>query len=89
MSEEMVIGILKDAIMTGMKAALPILVVSIVIGLIVSIFQATTQIQEQTLTFVPKLIGVALVGLLTAKFINHTIVSFTERIFDIIATIMK
>ncbi len=89
MSEEMVIGILKDAIMTGMKAALPILIVSIVIGLIVSIFQATTQIQEQTLTFVPKLIGVALVGLLTAKFINHTIVSFTERIFDIIATIMK
>lgn len=89
MSEEMVIGILKDAIMTGMKAALPILVVSIVIGLIVSIFQATTQIQEQTLTFVPKLIGVALVGLLTAKFINHTIVGFTERIFDIIATIMK
>lgn len=89
MSEEMVIGILKDAIMTGMKAALPILIVSIVIGLIVSIFQATTQIQEQTLTFVPKLIGVALVGLLTAKFINHTIVGFTERIFDIIANIMK
>lgn len=89
MSEEMVIGILKDAIMTGMKAALPILIVSIVIGLIVSIFQATTQIQEQTLTFVPKLIGVALVGLLTAKFINHTIVSFTERIFNIIANIMK
>lgn len=89
MSEEMVIGILKDAIMTGMKAALPILVVSIVIGLIVSIFQATTQIQEQTLTFVPKLIGVALVGLLTAKFINHTIISFTERIFNIIANIMK
>lgn len=87
MSEDMVIGILKDAIATGIAAAAPILIVSIVIGLIVSIFQATTQIQEQTLTFVPKLIGVALVGLITAKFINHTIVGFTERIFAIIANI--
>ncbi|WMJ81346.1 flagellar biosynthesis protein FliQ [Clostridium sp. MB40-C1] len=87
MSEEMVIGILKDAMMTGMKAAAPILIVSIVVGLIVSIFQATTQIQEQTLTFVPKLIAVALVGLLTARFMHHTVMSFTQRIFDIISTI--
>ncbi|QGU95096.1 flagellar biosynthesis protein FliQ [Clostridium bovifaecis] len=87
MSEDMVIGILKDAISTGILAAAPILIVSIVIGLIISIFQATTQIQEQTLTFVPKLIGVALVGLITAKFMNQTIVSFTERIFAIIANI--
>lgn len=89
MSEEMVIGILKDAMMTGVKAAAPILIVSIVIGLIVSIFQATTQIQEQTLTFVPKLIAVALVGLVTSKFIMHTVVTFTERIFAIIANITK
>lgn len=89
MSEEMVIGILTDAIMTGVKAAAPILIVSILIGLIVSIFQATTQIQEQTLTFVPKLIAVALVGLVTSKFIMHTVVTFTERIFAIIANIMK
>lgn len=89
MSEEMVIGILKDAIMTGMKAAAPILIAAIVIGLIVSVFQATTQIQEQTLTFVPKLIAVALVGLVTSKFIMHTVVTFTERIFAIIANITK
>lgn len=87
MSEDMVIGILRDAIGTGIKAAAPILIVSIVIGLIISIFQATTQIQEQTLTFVPKLIAVAIVGLITAKFINNTVVGFTERIFDIIANI--
>lgn len=87
MSEEMVIGILKDAMIVGMKAVGPILAVSILVGLIVSIFQATTQIQEQTLTFVPKLIAVAVVGVLTAKFINFTIVSFTKRIFDIIANI--
>lgn len=89
MSEDMIIGILKDAISTGIKVSAPILIVSIVIGLIISIFQATTQIQEQTLTFVPKLIAVALVGLITAKFMNQTIVSFTERIFEIIASISK
>ena len=49
--------------MTSLKVAGPILIVSILIGLIISIFQATTQIQEQTLTFVPKLIGIALYGL--------------------------
>ncbi|KEH88326.1 flagellar biosynthesis protein FliQ [Clostridium novyi A str. BKT29909] len=87
MSEEMVIGILKDAMYTGIIASAPILIVSIAIGLLISIFQATTQIQEQTLTFVPKLIGVAIVGLITAKFINHTVVGFTERIFAIIANI--
>lgn len=89
MSEDMIIGILKDAISTGIKVSAPILIVSIVIGLIISIFQATTQIQEQTLTFVPKLIAIALVGLITAKFMNQTIVSFTERIFEIIASISK
>lgn len=87
MSEDMVIGVLKDAIGTSIAIAAPILVVSIVIGLLISIFQATTQIQEQTLTFVPKLIAVALVGLITAKFMSHSIMEFTERIFALIANI--
>ncbi|MBB6714630.1 flagellar biosynthesis protein FliQ [Clostridium gasigenes] len=87
MSENLIIGIVKDALFTSMKMAGPILLVSIVVGLIISIFQATTQIQEQTLTFVPKLIGVAAVGLLTASFMLHTIVAFTERIFELIIKI--
>ncbi len=87
MSEDMVIGILKDAIYTGILTSAPILIVSIVVGLVISIFQATTQIQEQTLTFVPKLIAVGLVGLVAAKFMTHTVVGFTERIFQIIANI--
>ena len=64
MSESLVIGVVKDAIMTALKVAGPILAVAIVIGLIISIIQATTQIQEQTLTFVPKLLGVAFIGIL-------------------------
>lgn len=88
MSESMVMSVLKDAISTGLIVAAPILVVSIVIGLLISIFQATTQIQEQTLTFVPKLVAVALVGLITGSWMLHTIVGFTTRIFEHIANII-
>jgi flagellar biosynthetic protein FliQ len=89
MSENLVISIVKDAIYTGLLVASPILVVSIVIGLIISIFQATTQIQEQTLTFVPKLIGVALVGLLAGNWMLHTILDFVTRVFNQIANVTK
>lgn len=84
MSESLIIGVVKDALMTALKTAGPILLVAIVIGLLISIIQATTQIQEQTLTFVPKLIGVALVGLLLGNWMLHNIVSFTQRIFELV-----
>ena len=87
LSENLVIGIVKDALFTSLKVVGPILLVSILIGLIISIFQATTQIQEQTLTFVPKLIGIAAVGLMLGSFMLHTLVSFTERIFELIIKI--
>ena len=80
----MVISILKDAIYTGLLMAGPILIASIVVGLIISIFQATTQIQEQTLTFVPKLIGAALVGIICGSWMLQTLMSFTQRIFELI-----
>jgi flagellar biosynthetic protein FliQ len=83
----MLTAVVKDTIVTAAKVAAPILIVVLVLGLIISILQASTQIQEQTLTFVPKLIAVALVGLIAAKFMNHTVMEFTERIFEIIANI--
>ncbi|WP_333860435.1 flagellar biosynthesis protein FliQ [Clostridium sp.] len=89
MSENMVMSIIKDAIQTGLLISAPILIISILVGLIISIFQATTQIQEQTLTFVPKLIAVALVGLLTGNWMLHQMVSFTERIFTYISHITQ
>ena len=84
----MVISVLKDGIFTGLLVAGPILAASIIVGLIVSIFQATTQIQEQTLTFVPKLIVAAIVGLICASWMMGTIVSFTQRIFGYISNIV-
>lgn len=89
MSENMVLSIMKDGIVTGITVAAPILVVSILIGLIISIFQATTQIQEQTLTFVPKLIGIAVVGIVAGAWMLNTMVNFTDRIFSIISNITK
>jgi flagellar biosynthesis protein FliQ len=89
MSENMLVGVIKDAISTGLLVAAPILIVSIIVGLLISIFQATTQIQEQTLTFVPKLLAVAAVGLITGSWMLHTIVSFTERIFNLIGNIVQ
>lgn len=85
----MIIGIIKDAIQTGLLVSAPILLISIIVGLIISIFQATTQIQEQTLTFVPKLVAVALVGLITGSWMLHQLVNFTTRIFTYIAHITQ
>ncbi|MGN0144409.1 MAG: flagellar biosynthetic protein FliQ [Clostridium sp.] len=87
MSEIMLNGIVKDTIVTSIKIGMPILIVVLVLGLVISIIQATTQIQEQTLTFVPKLIATALVGLILGNWMLHTLMSFTSRIFDMIARI--
>ena len=65
----------------------PLLLVALVTGLLVSIFQATTQIHEQTLTFLPKLLGMAIIGLFLGSWMLHKMTAFTERIFDIIIKI--
>ncbi|GKU23585.1 flagellar biosynthesis protein FliQ [Clostridium folliculivorans] len=89
MSEQLVIGIIKDALTTALYLSAPFLVISLVLGLLISIFQASTQIQEQTLTFVPKLIAVAAVGLLLGSWMLTQLMSFTERIFQMISNIVR
>lgn len=87
MTDTMLIGIIKDAMIVALKVSGTFLGVAIVLGLVISIIQATTQIQEQTLTFVPKLLGIAAVGLFLGSWMLHTVIQFTEQIFKIIATI--
>lgn len=89
MSENLIMGVLKDAISTGLMVVSPILIVGLTVGLLISIFQATTQIQEQTLTFVPKLLAVALVGLLIGSWMLHKLVDFTTRIFNLMANVTR
>ncbi|GAA0362032.1 flagellar biosynthesis protein FliQ [Alkalibacterium iburiense] len=85
MSIQNVLDVLQDAFLVLIRVGGPILVVALVIGLVVSIIQATTQIQEQTLSFVPKLFAILLTLLLLGNFMLNTLVSFTERLFGIIA----
>ena len=87
MTESLVNGVIKDGISMALLISAPILITAIVVGLIISIIQATTQIQEQTLTFVPKLLAVAFVGILTGSWMLHNLTGFTERIFELIVKI--
>jgi flagellar biosynthesis protein FliQ len=89
MSEIMIMSIVKDAIYTGLLVSAPVLIVSLVIGLLISIFQATTQIQEQTLTFVPKLIGIAIVVIVGGSWMLSTLSTFTMEMINMITTITK
>lgn len=81
MNEIIIIDIAKQAIFLMLKVAAPILITSLVIGLIVSILQTVTSIQEQTLTFVPKLIGVFLVIMLFGNWIMTSIKEFMVELF--------
>lgn len=82
MSSEFVIRLAGEAVYTVLKASAPMLVLALVIGLIISIFQATTQIQEQTLAFVPKIVAVLLSMLVFGPWILTTLVDFTYSILN-------
>ncbi len=82
MTEEAILNIASDAIWTIIISAGPLLIVSLIIGLIVSIFQTVTSIQEQTLTFIPKLIGIFMVLILMGSFILNNMVSFMNNLWS-------
>ncbi|GAA0078721.1 flagellar biosynthesis protein FliQ [Clostridium sp. CTA-5] len=87
MSQTLLNGVIKDTIIVAAKLSAPILIVVLVVGLVISILQATTQIQEQTLTFVPKLIAAAVIGIFLGSWMLQTLMSFTTRIFELITQI--
>lgn len=89
MSEIMIMSIVKKALSTGMMVAGPILIISLLIGLLISIFQATTQIQEQTLTFVPKLIAVLLVVVIGGPWMLNKLTTITTELFNMISVITR
>ena len=87
MSEQMIMGIITKALTTALMVAGPILIIALVIGLLVSVFQAATQIQEQTLTFVPKLLAIATILLVGGSWMLNKLVVFTHEIMNIIANV--
>lgn len=81
MSDAFIVDLARHAMMMALLLAAPLLVTALLIGLVVSILQAVTQIQEQTLAFVPKLIAVALVFLICLPWLIHTAVKYTAQLF--------
>lgn len=77
-----VMEVFRQSIILVMQLAGPILLASVVVGLIVAIFQAATQIHEQTLTFAPKLLVVGLILLFGGSYMINVIVDFIKLIFD-------
>lgn len=87
MNESIVVSIVKETLYTAMLVGGPILILSLLVGLLVSIFQATTQIQEQTLSFIPKLIVIALTLVVGGSWMLNEVVQFTNKIMNMIAGI--
>ena len=84
MTQGQVMDILQGALLVALKLSAPLLLVSIAIGLVVAIFQAATQINEQTLTFVPKLLVIGIVLVFTGSSMLTALQEFTVRIFQLI-----
>lgn len=82
MNEVEVLDIARDAIFTLVKVVSPVLLVALFIGLIVGIFQALTQIQEMTLAFVPKILGVFFTIIILFPFMLNQMRILTETLFD-------
>ena len=82
MTDTAVLHIALQAMVIAAKLAAPILLVSLVIGLAVSIFQSVTQVQEATLSFVPKVVGVAVTVLFAGHWILAQVVEFSQQLFD-------
>jgi len=82
MSAETVLGLAEMGIWTVLKVAGPLLLIALGLGLAVSIFQATTQIQEQTLAFIPKIVGVLVALVIFGPWMLSQVVNFAYQIFN-------
>jgi flagellar biosynthetic protein FliQ len=88
MTEEIIIEVLKDVFLTTFIILLPILGVSLIVGVFISIFQAATSIQEMTLTFVPKLVVTVAVIIFLLPWIIDKMVTITIRMFTMFQSVL-
>lgn len=82
MTPEMVIGLAEQSVYTILMVAGPTLLIAVGVGLLISIFQATTQIQEQTLAFVPKIIAVLISLVILGPWMLSHIIQFTTQLYE-------
>jgi flagellar biosynthesis protein FliQ len=86
MTPEQVLDVAREALLVLLKLGAPVLLVALVVGVAVALLQALTQMQEMTLSFVPKILAVFLTTLLALPFMIATLVGFAEGLFRQIAT---
>ncbi len=88
MTDSAILDIAMQTMLVTMKLSAPILVTALVIGFAISLFQAMTQIQEFTLAFVPKVVGVGVALILSGNWMLHTLIDFTQDLFDRIPSLL-
>ena len=89
MNEDLILQLGQDALKVTAMLSAPLLLGTLVIGLVVSIFQALTQINEQTLTFIPKMLVVALIFVLAGPWMVDVMSHYTIDLFENIATMVR
>lgn len=85
MDSDTAMHLLSETLLTAAMVAAPILLATLVVGVVISILQVVTQIQEMTLTFIPKLIAVVAVFLMTGAWMMAVVVEFSKHLFGLIA----
>ena len=89
MSQNAIIDLIVESLMVSMKIAAPALLAIMLAGILISLFQAATQINEQTLSFIPKIIAMTVALVFTGPWILQTIVNFTSKVLKSIPTITR
>jgi flagellar biosynthesis protein FliQ len=80
-NQDTVISVSMQAMQLAFKISMPLLLVGLVIGLVVSVFQAVTQIQEQTLTFIPKIVGMGVVLVIAGPWMLSEVITYTQQLY--------
>ena len=81
MTRDTVVSLTVDAMQLALKVGMPLLLAGLAVGLIISVFQAVTQIQEQTLTFIPKILATAAVVIIAGPWMLDQLVVYTQTLY--------
>ena len=88
MTQDTVISVAVSAMELALKVGAPIMLVGLVIGLAVSVFQAVTQIQEQTLTFIPKIVAMGVTLVVAGPWMLNQVVAYTQQLYSSIPSLV-
>jgi flagellar biosynthetic protein FliQ len=87
-NQDVVINIGMQAMQLAFKVAMPLLLVGLAVGLVISVFQAVTQIQEQTLTFIPKIVAMGVVLVVAGPWMLSELITYTQQLYSSIPTMI-